>query len=181
MRVLILLLAFVASGCSMVAPPYQVSIENVQELKRANLQEIQVGEISSTPNLNTISLRGSKMKSPVGKSYGEYINAALVDELKLAKLWNGVSANVVTGEVIENDINVAGFSTGNGKLAVKFTVINNGDVLFDKVIAVETEFDSSFMGAVAIPNAQAHYVELVQTLFAALFSDNDFVTALKGD
>ena len=179
MKKLILLLAFAMSGCTMMAPPYQVSIENVQQIKNAKAVQMSVGEVSSSKELNSISLRGSKLVSPVGGSYGEYLSDALVQELKLAKLWSGVSDTVISGELVSNDIDVSGFSVGTGEISAKFVVTTNEKIVFEKVISANHQFDSSFVGSIAIPNGQASYKVLVQKLLNNLFTDQQFVEAVK--
>jgi len=167
------------TACSMQAPPYQASIENVQTIKSAKIEQVKVGSIESNKRLNSISLRGSSMYSPVEKSYGAYISKALEDELKLAKLWSPVSSTVITGTILKNDIDISGFSEGTGESSVKFVVTKDNQVIFEKVISTEHTFDSSFMGAIAIPNGQSNYVNLVQKLIKKLFEDKNFISALK--
>lgn len=167
------------TACSMQAPPYQVSLENVQTIKKAKLKQVQVGVITSTKKLDRISLRGSSMYSPVNKSYGSYLSKALEDELKLARLWSAVSATVISGEMLTNDIDVSGFSEGTGEASAKFIVTRDSKVIFDKVISAQNKFESSFIGAIAIPNGQQNYVDLVQKLIKNLFEDEKFISALK--
>jgi len=179
MKVLVITLSLFVSACSMQAPPYQASLENVQTIKRAKVAQMQVDAITTTKKLNSISLRGSSMYSPINKSYGEYIAKALEEELKLAKLWSPVSSTIITGKVLTNDIDVSGFSEGSGEISAKFIVTKDNKVIFDKVISADHTFESSFMGAIAIPNGQANYVNLVQKLIKNLFEDKSFVMALK--
>ena len=179
MKIAVIALSLLATACSMQAPPYQVSLDNVQSIKRAKVIPLNVGAIVSTKKLNSISLRGSSMQSPVGKTYGEYLAKALEDELKLAKIWSGVSSTVITGEMLTNDIDVSSFSEGTGETSAKFVVTRDDKVIFDKVISANHQFDSSFMGAIAIPNAQASYVNLVQKLIKNLFEDETFLSVLK--
>lgn len=178
-KIIIAFMSVLVTACSMQAPPYQASIENVQMMKVAKLNEVNVGAINSSKKLNKISLRGSSMFSPIGASYGEYLSLALTEELKLAKIWSGVSATVITGEFIANDIDVSGFSKGTGEASVKFIVKKGEQVLFDKVVSANHEFDSSFVGAIAIPNGQKNYVNLVQKLIKNLFEDPEFISVLK--
>ena len=138
-----------------------------------------MGTIESSEDLNSISLRGSTMSSPVDKSYGAYISQALEDELKLAKLWTPASATIISGEILTNDIDVSGFSTGTGEASAKFIVTRDNTIVFDKVIAANHQFDSSFLGSIAIPNGQSNYVNLVQKLIKNLFEDEEFITVLK--
>ena len=171
--------SFVLSACSMQAPPYQASIENVQTIKQAKVVKASVGKFDSNKNLESISLRGSRMYSPVGGSYGDYLSKAIEEELKLANVWTPASATVISGEMISNDIDVSGFSTGNGEASAKFVVTKEGKVIFEKVISAHHEFESSFIGAVAIPNGQSNYVNLIQKLIKNLFEDDSFISAIK--
>ncbi len=54
-----------------------------------------------------------------------------------------------------------------------------GAVTYDKVTTVHDEWDSSFMGNVAIPRAQQRYPTVVQKLLGALYADPAFLQALK--
>jgi len=178
-KIIIVSLSLLVSACSMQAPPYNASMENVQTIKRAQVEQVNVGTILSTKKLDSISLRGSSMYSPVEKSYGAYLSKALEEELKLAKAWSSVSSTVITGEMLTNDIDVSGFSTGTGEVSAKFVIRRGDKVLFDKVVSANHQFDSSFMGAIAIPNGQANYVNLIQKLIKNLFEDEQFALALK--
>jgi len=179
MKISIVTLSFLISACSIQAPPYDASIENVQTIKRAKVNQVNVGEITSPKKLNSISLRGSSLSSPVDKSYGAYLSKALTSELKLAKIWSGVSSTIITGEILTNDIDISSFSTGTGEISAKFIITRDGKELFNKIISAEHQFESSFMGAIAIPNAQESYIDLIQKLIKTLFEDDNFVTALK--
>ncbi|MBA6294372.1 hypothetical protein H4J58_03195 [Colwellia sp. MB3u-70] len=172
-------LSLLITACSMQAPPYEASIENVQIIKGAKVKQVKVGKITSTKQLDSISLRGSSMYSPVNKSYGSYLQKALEYELKLAKLLSAVSSTVLTGEMLTNGINISSFSEGVGEASAKFVVTRDNKVIFDKIISTNHTFESSFMGAIAIPNAQASYVNLVQKLIKNLFEDKTFISVLK--
>lgn len=179
LRALVLLLVIAISGCSMYTPPYATSIDNNQLIKRSGIQPLTVGTFAADKKLNKISLRGSPMRSSVGEGYGEYLSDALTQELKLAKLWSAVSTNEVSGEILENDIDISGFSKGDGVISVKFMVKSNDAIVFDKVVSAKTDIESSFIGAIAIPNGQANYAVLIQELIKNLFSDQDFINALQ--
>ncbi len=173
-------LSLLVTACSMQAPPYEASLENVQIIKRAKIEQVKVGTITSTKQLDSISLRGSSMYSPVNKSYGSYLQKALEEELKLAKLLSAVSSTVITADMLTNDIDVSGFSEGTGEASAKFVVTRDNEIIFDKVISANHTFESSFIGAIAIPNGQAGYIDLVQKLIKSLFEDKTFVSAIKG-
>lgn len=177
-----LVAAALSTGCSMVAPKYSASLENVQKLKDANVQTTKVGAFQSTPgkaNPKSISIRGSSLSSPYEGSYAAYLSEALKQELSLAGKLAPDAQVEVTGAIQKNDINAAGFSTATGDIEARFTVTRGGTVRYDQVKSVHDEWESSFMGNVAIPRAQARYPVIVQKLLAALYADPAFLQALQ--
>jgi PBP1b-binding outer membrane lipoprotein LpoB len=178
MKIFILTLAILLTGCSIVAPPYQVSIDNVQQIKQANVDKITVEEIKSSKKLDSISLRGNQLK-PASGSFGKYISSAIIEELKLANKYHSLSAKVVSGELVANDLDITGFSTGTGTVEVRFIVTENNKLIFEKNIQANSRFESSFMGAVAISNAQSSYDDLIQILIKQLFEDQEFLSAIE--
>ena len=50
--------------------------------------------------------------------------------------------------------------------------------VFDKELAVDAKWESSFVGAIALPAAINQYSALYKTLVAKLFDDTEFRAAL---
>lgn len=179
---LVTLLGTVASGCSMMAPQYSASIENVQRLKEGGNIAAKVGKFDSNAdraNANSISLRGSSLMSPYENSYAVYLAEAIKQELSLAgKMQSDVDIEI-SGGLLKNDIDASGFSTATGDIEAKFIVKKGEKVLYSQIKTIHHEWESSFVGAVAIPRAQQEYPVLVQRLLAALYADQDFLKALK--
>ncbi|MGJ8691694.1 MAG: hypothetical protein ACSHW0_04375 [Thalassotalea sp.] len=167
------------TACTAIAPQYQAQVNNVDKLTAVK-SDLQVTGFTIDKKLNSISLRGSSLESPVEKSFAKYIENALILELSKAKLYNTLSPRIITAEVVQNELDASGFSTGEGVISVAFTITENEQTLFEKTITSKVTWESSFMGAVAIPNAISSYPKLVSTLLADLYSDVDFVNALKG-
>ena len=119
------------------------------------------------------------MVSPVGAHYGDYIAAALRQELELAKLYGPESPAEVSGVLLVNNINAGGISTNDGQIEARFVVKVNGQIRFDKVKRVEHQWEGAFAGAVAIPLAANNYPIMVQKLIGSLVADVDFIKALK--
>ena len=174
------LIVFLLSGCSINAVQYQPDFEIVNNLKDRELNEVGVGNISSTDSrVNKISLRGTSMVSPYNKSYEAYIKEALEEQLKQADLFNPMSQIEIRGELLSNNVNAAGISVGTAFISARFEVVESNEIKFDKVISIGHEWDSSFMGAVAITNAQNNYPIAIQKLISALMNDVDFIGAIK--
>jgi hypothetical protein len=179
--ILILTSAALASGCSVVAPRYTASLENVQKIKDADIQPAKVGIFNSIPdkgNANPISLRGNLLNSPYDGSYAKYLNEALKQELSLAGKLTPDAQIEVSGALQKNDINIP-LSSGSGDLEARFVVTRGGTVRYDQVKSIHITWDSSFAAAVAIPRAQQQYPIMMQKLLAALYADPKFMQALQ--
>jgi hypothetical protein len=168
-----------ASGCAMQAPRYTVSIDNVEQIKRAASQ-VKVGSFTVQAGTGgAIGLRGSPMSSSVGNDYAAYLADALQQELKLAGKLNADSKLEISGQLLKNDISAGGFSTNSGEMEARFVVTNAGTVRFEKTKRAELSWESSFLGGVAIPKAQQQYPAIVQKLLSLLWGDAEFQAALK--
>lgn len=173
--------ALLVTGCSTTAPQYSSSLDNVATLKNQG-GPAKVGTFQSSPakeNANPISLRGSSMQSPYQNSYASYLAEALKQELSLAGRYSGDAANEISGTLLKNDIDATGFSTGTGVIEARIVVKNGDTMKYDKVHAATHQWNSSFAGNIAIPNAIAAYPALVNRLLAAIYADPEFKAALK--
>lgn len=168
-----------ASGCAMQAPRYQPSIDNVEALK-ATPRSLAVGTFTVQAGTSpSIGLRGSSMNSPIGSDYAAYLADALRQELMLAGKLDAKSMIEVSGQLLKNDIAAGGIVTNSAEIEARFVVKNSGVSRFDKIKRAESSWESSFIGAVAIPKAQQQYPLIVQKLLTSLWSDPDFQAALK--
>ncbi len=169
-------------GCAGPAPNYAPSIDNVEKLKMAGIEPARTGTVSIAPDLKTgqsLSIRANTMVSGVGNHYGDYLAAALRQELELAKLYDAQSATEVSGTLLRNDISAGGMSTNSGEISARFVVKRGNLVRFDKVKQVRHEWEGAFAGAVAIPQAANNYPVMVQKLIGSLLADSEFLAALR--
>lgn len=68
--------------------------------------------------------------------------------------------------------------TGTGRLAARFQVLRAGQMVFDKELSVDPAWESSFLGAAAIPAAMNHYETMYKSLVAQLIDDADLRKAM---
>lgn len=174
-------LGVVVSGCSMVAPVYPPSIDNVQVLKNSDVQGAKVGAFTSaggaaTPN--PIPLRANKLQSPYDGGFSAYLSAAITRELELAGKLSRSADVEISGTLLRNEIDPA-IVTASGDIEARFVVRKAGTVSYDQVKSVHREWDSSFAAAVAIPKAISEYGYTVQALLAELYADPAFLNSLK--
>jgi hypothetical protein len=177
-----LALAALATGCAMQAPPYSPLVDNAEALRKGGAPAVAVGTFTVQPGLggaSSIGLRGASMNSPVGSDYAAYLADALQRELSLAGKLDPKSRIVITGVLLKNDIAAGGISTNSGEIEASFVVVNDGQERYRRTHRAEASWDSSFVGAVAVPRAAAQYPLLVQKLLGQLFSDAAFAAALR--
>jgi len=186
MRKLIILasmaLGTALSGCaSFVTPEYSADYAAVDALKRQSLKPASVGKVQPEDpgaKVNNITLRGTKLAASTG-TFALYVEQALIRDLTEAGLYDKAAGKRLDLRLVRNDIDVSGFSTGEGDIATEVTVTEGGNVLFKKQFDAKTQFESSFAGAVAIPKGQAEYPRLVRELLSVIYRDAGLVAALK--
>jgi hypothetical protein len=169
------------TGCAIQAPPYVASIDNVSVLKRSGQSTVRLGAfdvVAASKGAVSISLRGNPMMSPVGGNYAAYLADALKQELQMAKRLDPASTLEVSGVLLGTDIDAA-IGTGTGFMEARIVVKRDGQLRYEKTKRGDARWDSSFVGAIAIPDAQKNYPVVVQRLLEALYNDADFQNALK--
>lgn len=178
----VVLFAMLSSGCTAVAPQYVGSSENVQKLKAGGDAVAKVGGFTvkeGMPGAAKISLRASPLVSPYTGTYADYLAIAIKQELALAGRLSKDADLEISGILQKNDMDASGLAVGNGEIEARFILKKGGATRYDKVMHARTEWESSFAGYIAIPNAQQQYPVLVQKLLAALYADPEFMLALK--
>jgi len=176
------LLAAALSGCaSFVAPPYSADFVALDRLKTMPLEKAAVGTfqpIDPAAAVNRVTLRGAPMVSPRG-SFARYLQDALAQDLREIAVYDDAAQIRIDATVLKNAIDISGVSTGTGLMEVEFAVTRGGQTRLKKLYTASTQFESSFAAAVAVPKGQIEYGVLVRTLLGKVYSDPDFINALK--
>lgn len=120
---------------------------------------------------------GNTLGSPVGDSFAQYLKETLRVELEAAQLLDPDSSTRITGTLMDSMLDPA-MSTGKGRLQARFVVKQADAVKYDRALEVNSEWESSFVGAVAIPAAIQNYQLMYRKLVGQLFADPDFRKAL---
>lgn len=178
----VLLCCGVSAGCAQVAPPYAVSVDNVQRLRDSGAGKARVGRFESAPGLATneaISLRGAPLTSPVGGTFTAYLEEALRTELRAARLFDDAASVEIGGVLMKNLVDISGISQGEAEIEARVIVRRAGSTRFDKVKRARVTFESSFAGAIAVPKGVQAYGDVAQSFLGAVYADADFLAALK--
>ena len=183
-HVSVLLAAGALAGCA-TGPigAHQPSMSNIQTLRASTLAPASVGEFAPATELpaardKSVSVRGSTLSSPTSGSFSAYLKEALVADLRSAGKYDPAARIVISGQLAKNELNAGGVSTASSTIAAKFAVTREGATLYDKLISASHEWPSSFVGAIAIPEAINQYTEMYSRLLEKLFADEEFKAAL---
>lgn len=155
----------------------------LEQLRGAGLAPMQVGPFAlaagkpaEMDRALSGGLRGSTL-TPAKGSFAQLLKDTLVVELAAAGLYDVNSPVVVQGELTDSAVDAA-IGTGTGRLAARFKVHRGGELVFDRELVVQSSWESSFMGAVAVPMAMNHYHGMYKTLVAKLVQEPGFRKAL---
>ena len=177
-----LLLASLLGACAQTAPPYAASIESLTVTTKLG-GPLAVGKFEYTKGqedqLNSVGARAATFPSPVNRSYADYFADAATKELKAAGKFDAAAPIVLTGVLEKNYLSAASLSTNDSDLIVRFKLSNSGQTVYEKSVQAKREWESAFLGAVAIPRALDNYIATIQDLMRKLFGDPEFVAATQ--
>ncbi|MDR2852686.1 MAG: hypothetical protein LBV61_06505 [Burkholderiaceae bacterium] len=183
LRCIPLLAVLAVAGCANVQlDATSPTPATVEKLRMANLSPAQAGAFKLAPGKNSAmdttlgGLRGSTLAPAKGR-WSQFLKDTLVTELTAAGLYDSVSRFVIEGQLTDSKVDAA-IGTGTARLAARFIVTDRGKVVFDKKLAANASWESSFYGAAAIPAAMNQYGALYKKLVSNLIDDPDFRRAL---
>jgi len=170
-------------GCAAVKlPPPTATADTVQELRAASLAPARVEKFVLAPGKPAEmdraqgGLRGSTVAAESG-SLAQYLGDVLAAELKAAGLYDEGARARIGGQLTDSQLDAA-IGTATGRLAARFNVSRDGRTVFDKELSIDDRWESSFIGAVALPEAINRYSQFYKRLVARLFADPDFRKAM---
>lgn len=170
----VVIVGLALTGCAAVAPSYQPANDNVRALQAMPGGKVSLGQFTAkSDDLNHITIRGGAYTSPQNDSFAEYLKAALRKELESSGRLDSKASVVITGELLKNSLDAA-IGTGTAVISARIVVTRGTEKIFDKIFVGESQWESSFMGAVAIPAARRNYADTMKKLLGKLFSDVDF-------
>ncbi len=177
------LLCLSLTACVTVKLPAPTgSADNVQKLRAAPLAPAAAGSFGlaagkpADMDTRVGGLRGSSLE-PSNGSFARHLRDTLVAELVAAGLHDDKSAIRIDAELTESALDAA-IGTGTGSLGARFTVTRAGKQVYNKTLRVQQSWESSFVGAVALPEAINRYGNFHKLLIGQLFDDAEFRAAL---
>ncbi|MBN0986642.1 hypothetical protein [Amphritea pacifica] len=179
---LIVLLTLVTAGCgALKSPAYSPDYQVLDNLKNKQLLNVSVAPVEPTDpeaKVNKISLRAASLTTDQG-TFSAYFEQSMIQDLTEMGIYQPSSNVQIKATLVENNIDISSFSKGHGKMIVDLEIHKSSVLTFSKQYIGETEFESSFAGAVAIPKAQSEYPYLVRELLKQIYSDPEFIKELS--
>jgi hypothetical protein len=176
-------LSALLAACTTTMAAQQPTLRNIQALRAPEIPALSLGAFELAPGLparmdRSISIRADSVKAPGDGSFSHYLRQTFETELRAAGKLDESAPTVVSAQLTRSEIGTA-LSGSRGELGARFVVTRNGQTLYDRELVVNGEWASSFLGAIAIPEAMDRYTALYQDLVAALLNDPEFHNAVR--
>jgi hypothetical protein len=176
----IALTSLLLAGCQdfpMAAP--QPSLQSVQVIRTAEIQPLQVGDFALAPGKpasldQPLGVRAVTLRSPYKDSFVLYLRESVITDLKAAGKYDPASKLVVKGWLTENRLDGSLSDPNSGALGARFLLMQDDRTLYDKEFKVDAQWPTTFLGAVAIPEAINQYTTLYRELLWRFFRDDEF-------
>ncbi|HEV2598400.1 hypothetical protein [Sphingopyxis sp.] len=154
------------------------SIETLKLLRAEKVPAVALGPFvdagGTAPVAGTVVIRGSTMSPPKGSGFAEFLRMGFARELGAAGRLDAAAPVAITARLTESRAGETRASIG-----ARIAVVRDGAERFSKDYRVEKRWKGDFIGAIAIPEAFRQYNALYPLLVRQVFSDPDFVKALK--
>ena len=176
------LVAALAAGGHTPAPASPAGVDNLSVLRADPATPMAVADFDADPKLDDGRLRGLRGSSMTGASDGlfsTYLQQAFEAELRQAGRLDPDADLQLHGTLVHNKLDASSGSYGRASVGARFVLRRKGEVVFDKVVKADDQWESSFIGAIAIPAGMQGYVATVQKLVGTVFADPDFVAASR--
>lgn len=169
-------------GCvTTPAPGYAPGNDNLMVLRAQAGSKLAVDDFEAAADVpnKRLGLRGNGMTGGSDGTYSTYLQDALEAELRNANRYDRTSTTRISGVLLANELDASGTRTGEASVRARFVVTRDGVVAYDKPLQADHTWESSFIGALAVPMAMENYVATVQKLIGLLVADPEFVEASR--
>lgn len=169
-------------GCvTTPAPAYAPGNDTGVVLRGQPGAKLGVDTFQAAPDVanSRLSLRGNGMTGGSDGTYATYLQQALEAELRNANRYDHASTTRVSAVLLANKLDASGARTGKASIRARFVVTRDGVVAYDHPLQADHQWESSFIGALAVPTAMENYVATVQKLIGLLVADPGFTEATR--
>lgn len=169
-NILVLIGLILITGCSTYsADRYSSSVDNVMAIRaEAGDIKVQVGDFNSAKERSEIICRGAgPVATADGVPFSEYIEKALIDELKMAGAFDPNAEVVIYGSLNEAD-----FESMSGTWMLDLTVRSNLGVEY--TVREDYDFRTAYVATDACRQSAEALMPAVQNLVAKVIAHEKF-------
>jgi hypothetical protein len=135
------------TGCAITADRYQATAVNQLQIKNLN-QKMNVGNFKAQKTDYKVMCRlANNVELPDGKSFEEYIEGALIEELMMAGMYSKESDVTINGYLNDTDVS-SGMTDAHWTFDLTISNSHNEEL---KIIH-KREYSASFVGGIACSN-----------------------------
>lgn len=170
----LILLSILVSACSHTSPRYAPSASNQEQLRQVSSTtnyKIATSKFTSTePGKTSIMCRAAgPIEAPDGKSFEDYIQDSLTNELKMSGLYSDSSTQKLSGnlELIDFNSNI-----GAGKWIMRMTFTWGNAAPF--TVENTYKFSTNFIADIACEQVAQALPAATQDFIAKVFQDPGF-------
>lgn len=176
---LIVTVIFLTAGCTSKGKIYTPNLDSVDKLQSKDLKQVKVSHNTGGSVVYEISLgRGTNMMSSPYITYQEYLEKALTENLMQAGLYSEKSNIRIKATLLNNELDT-GLSTGTAILSANFVILEGDVERLNKTLQVKYEWESHFVGAIAMSRTIDNYVIAMQKLVDEFLLNDEVLTILK--
>lgn len=170
------------SGCAQVplnAPT--PSFDVIEKAKASRTAPVAVGNFQPAPGVNAeidkyLNVRSNAFFSPYENSFALFLKQTVIADLQASGLYDAASQTTLSGFLTESSLDVP-VDIGKASLGARFVLTRAGQKVFEKELKTSASWESSFIGAIAIPAGVNHYTSLYHQLLGLLLIDPDYRNA----
>jgi hypothetical protein len=164
--------------------PPQPSLTNIEVVRAAQFGQVRVGTFTLASGLPTAMdkvhmVRTNSVVAPQG-SFAAYLGETLRAELRGAGRYSEDAATTVNGQLLDSDLRGGMAPTNSARLSARFEVVRDGAIAYRREISVEDQWESVYLGVIAVPASINHYTELHRKIVGVLLKDPEFAKATRG-
>ncbi|MEI9989776.1 MAG: hypothetical protein WDM86_07025 [Rhizomicrobium sp.] len=161
----------------------QTNIDTIQTLRKVDLAPMAVGSFVPGPKVSTgedrsTTIRAINEVTAPGGTFSGYLKTTFESELRAAGRFDPNATLVLSGVLTDRSLDSA-IGTGTASLAATITLSKDGKTVFEKPYRVDAKWDSSFLGAIAIPDAINNFTGLFDKLATKVLTDPELAAAAR--
>jgi len=170
------------SGCAQIplgapAPSFDI----IEKAKASRTAPVAVGQFQIVPGVSAeidkgLNVRSNTVFSPIEGSFAQYLRQTAIADLQASGLYDTASPTTLTGLLTVSSLDVPA-DTGQAALGARFVLTRAGKTIYEKELKANASWESSFIGAVAIPAGINQYTSLYHKLVGILLDDPDYRSA----